>query len=196
LLGAGHPLVGLLCQCNTVFEQVVSVAAVQAAAGLVFLSGDSSFALLLSIAGVVVQLGLGCRLAALKASRRQLCLELIIEGHGGLPLACTERECRRLLDPRNLEQLATSIEQILEIAAQPLARPSCARPLFDVRVIRRVVPELREIVSLLRDDGAAVSGIAAVERLLTSAATPLYASQVEPLRQELGRARYLLSSTP
>jgi hypothetical protein len=34
--------------------------------------------------------------------------------------------------------------------------------------------------------------VAAVELLLTSSSTSLYGNEVEPLRQELRRARYLL----
>ena len=195
LLGAGHPLVGLLRQSDTAFEQLVSVTAVQAA-GVVFLSGNLRFGLSLAIAGVVVQVGLGCRLAALRACRRELCLELIVGGSQGLPLSCIDRERRRLLDPRTWEQFATSIDEMLEIAARPLPVHPAARPIFCVRVVRRVAPELRQIASLLRGDAPGVRGVAAVEWLLTSSATPLYGVQVEPLRQELGRARYLLGLRP
>ena len=195
LLGAGHPLVGLLRQSDTAFEQLVSVTVVQAA-GVVFLSGNLRFGLALAIAGLVVQVGFGCRLAAIRACRRELCLELIVGGRQGLPLSCMERERRRLLDPRTWEQLATSIDEMLEIAARPLALHPANRPIFYVRVVRRVAPELRQIGSLLRGDAPCVRGVAAVEWLLTSSATPLYGVQIEPLRQELGRARYLLSVRP
>ena len=40
-----------------------------------------------------------------------------------------------------------------------------------------------------------IGGVALVEWLLTSAATPLYGSEVEPLRQELRRAVYLLAES-
>lgn len=55
------------------------------------------------------------------------------------------------------------------------------------------MPELRRIASLLRRDGTSLQGVAAAELLLTGAATPLYGSDVEPLRQELRRASYLLA---
>lgn len=193
-LGARHPLVRLLRQSETVREQVVAVAVAQVA-GVVFVLGTHGFGLSLAVAGVLVQLGLGCRLAALRLCRRPMCLDLIVEGRGSLPLACVERECRRLLDPRTLGQLARSIEQIVEIAGRPVARRASARPLFEVRVIRPVVPELRQIASLLRGDSPSLAGVAAVERLLTDA-TPLYGPRVEPLRQELWRARYLLRASP
>jgi hypothetical protein len=45
----------------------------------------------------------------------------------------------------------------------------------------------------LRDDHPPLQGVAAVERLLTGASTPLYGAEVASLRQELRRAAYLLS---
>ena len=195
LLGAGHPLVGLLRRSDTVLEQLVSVTAVQAA-GLVFLSGELKFGLSLPLAALVVQVGLGCRLAALRARRRELCLELIMAGREALPLACVDRERRRLLDPVTGERLATSIDEIVNSASRPLPLHPAVRPIFYVRVIRRVAPELCEVASLLRGDAPRIRGVAAVEWLLTSPASPLYGADVEPLRQELGRVRYLLRLTP
>ena len=195
LLGAGHPLVGLLRRSDTVLEQLVSVTAVQAAS-LVFLPGNLRFGLALAIAALVVQVGLGCRLAALRAARREFCLELIVGGRQGLPLACIDRERRRLLDPRTGERLATSIDEIVNSASRPLPLHPAVRPIFYVRVIRRVAPELDEVASLLRAGAPCVRGVAAVEWLLTSPASPLYGADVEPLRQELGRVRYLLRLAP
>jgi hypothetical protein len=194
-LGAGHPLVGLLRQSDTVYEQMVSVTALQAA-GLVFLSGDLKFGLALALAAAAVQLGLGCRLAALRARRRELCLELIVAGRQALHLACIDRQRRRLLDPRTRERLATSIDEIVNSASRTLPRHPAARPIFYVRVIPEVAPELCQVALLLRSDAPCVRGVAAVEWLLTSPASPLYGVDVEPLRQELGRVRYLLCLTP
>jgi hypothetical protein len=191
LLGAGHPLVGALRRSETGFEQLVWATAVQAA-GVGFLLGNHRFGLFLAIAAVVVQVALACRLAALRARRRELCLELIIGGCRGLPLACLEREWHRLLKPRTLERLARSVDEIVEIGARPLPVHPANRPLFNVCVVRRVAPELRQIAALLRGAAPCVRGVAAVEWLLSSSATPLYGPEVEPLRQELGWARFLL----
>jgi hypothetical protein len=195
LLGASHPLVGVLRNSDTATQQLVSVTAAQAAS-LVFLAGDLRFGLSLAIAGVLVQIGLGCRFAALKARRRELCLELIIGGRQALPLACVDRERRRLLDPRTSKRLATSVDEMLEIAARSLLVHPAVRPICYVRVIRRVAPELRQVASMLRGGATCVRGVAAVECLLTSPASPLYGVEVEALRQELGRACYLLRLTP
>lgn len=192
LLGASHPLVVLLRQSERAFEQAVAVTAVQAA-GIVFLLGGHDFGLWLTVSAAAVQVWLACRLASLRVSRRDLSLELIVEGSRGLGLACVEKECRRLRDPRTAGQLARSIEEMLKTADGPVPRAASARPLFQVRVVRHVAPELRQIALLLRAEDPPPQGLAAVERLLTGAATPLYGSEVEPLRQELRRARYLLS---
>jgi hypothetical protein len=189
-MGAGHPLVVLLRRSEVAFQQLVWVTAVEAA-GFVHFAGGWAFGLSLAIAAVVVQVGLGCRLAVLSAARRDVCLELIVEGHGALPLACIEHLRRCLLERRMREGLARSIDEMVATAAHP--RPGAPPPLAASRVIRATAPELAEVAKLLRADPAA-RGVALVEALLTSAATPLYGSEVEPLRQELRRALYLLSS--
>jgi hypothetical protein len=189
-MGAGHPLVVLLGRFEVAFQQLVWVTAVEAA-GLVNFAGGWAFGLSLAIAAAVVQVGLGCRLAALSAAIREVCLELIVEGHGALPLACIERLRRRLVERRVRERLARSIDEMVASAARP--RPGAPPPLAASRVIRATAPELSEVTSLLRADPSA-RGVALVEALLTTAATPQYGSEVEPLRQELRRALYLLSS--
>jgi hypothetical protein len=111
-LGAGHPLVGVLREAETVFAQLVSVTAVQAA-GVVFLFGN-------------------------------LRLELIITGRQMLPLACVARECRPVLNPRTVERLAGSVDEILKVAAQRPPLHPAARPIIYIGVVRRVAPELRQ----------------------------------------------------
>jgi hypothetical protein len=192
-LGAGHPLVGVLGRVEGVFEQMVVVAGVQAAGVLMF-SGRLRLSLL--IAAAVVQLALLSVLAALRLRRGELCLELIVAGRGSLPLACIGRVRGRLRDPHTREELAKSLDEVVELAALRRPRPGAPRPLCDVRVIRAVAPELSQIALLLRGAQPSVRGVALVAWLLTSAATPLYGASAEPLRQELGRARYLLTVRP
>lgn len=192
LLGASHPLVTVLRELETVSGQLVAVTAVQAT-GLVLLLGSHTFGLSLTLAAVVVQLAWAGRVALLRVSRRDACVQLIVAGRRDLHLACVERECRRLLDPQTAKQLARSIEEMGRTATGPVPRASTARPVFDVRVIRSVAPELRQITALLRDDRPPLQGVALVESLLSDPSTPLYGSEVEPLRLELRRARYLLS---
>jgi hypothetical protein len=170
-------------------EQLVAVTALQGAGG-VFALGGSHFGLAVVIGGVIAQLVCGCRLLALRARRRELCLQVIVGGRETLPLTCVQTEVWRLRERRTVLQLARALDQILTTAARPL--PPRSGPLFDVRAIRKLAPELREVVSELRGAGPCLRGVAAVECLLTSSSTPLYGHEVEPLRQELGRVRYLL----
>jgi hypothetical protein len=53
---------------------------------------------------------------------------------------------------------------------------------------------LREIAGLLRADAPPLRGVALVERLTASGASPLHGADVESLREELRRARYPLAS--
>jgi hypothetical protein len=191
LLGASHPLAVLLHSWENAVEQVLAVAAVQAAGGAL-MCGGAPFGLLLALAAAVVQIALCWRLALLVTVRRDLCLELIIEGRGGVPLAAVERE-RRRLDPRRQARLARSLEELVELADRWPTRPAQPRPLFDSRVVRQVAPQLRETAGLVRAGDPPAPGVALVERLVTSGTSPLYGAEVEQLRQELGRARYLLT---
>ena len=173
-------------------EQLVWVTAVQAA-GVVFLAGGMAFGLSLVVAAAVVQVGLACRVAVLRAlPGARLCLELIVAGHATLPLPCIERSRRRLLDGRTAELLATSIDDMVATAARPAeatrALPA-GGPARDPRGRPGASPGGRRFCA----PDPAVRGVALVEWLLTSAATPLYGSEVEPLRQELRRALYLLA---
>jgi hypothetical protein len=189
-LGAGHPLVQSLSRSETACRQLVTVTAAGAAGGVWYV-GDWSFGLSLAIGAAIVQAWLACRLTVLRFGRRDLCLELVLRGGERLPLACVERLRRDLLDRRALGRLASSIDELVRAAGASGSRPQLIHPLADRRVIRAVTPDLREVASLLRGDPA-VQGVALVAWLLTSPATPLYGPELEPLRAELRRARYLM----
>jgi hypothetical protein len=193
LLGGAHPLVGVLRRSQTTVEQMLTVGAVQVVACMLLYCGAPS-ASPLAIAAALVQMALGLRLSVLLQGRRDLCLQLIIGGAGRLPLGAVELECRRLEDRRHLARLARSLEDMVDAAQRPLARIPSSRPVFNVRVIRLVGPQLREIAGLLRTGAPPLRGVALVERLTASGLSPLYGADVEPLRDELRRARYLLMS--
>lgn len=190
-LGPGHPLVRSLTLSETACQQLVASTAA-GAAGVVWFAGGWSFGLCLAIGAAVAQAVFACRVVVLRMGRRELCLELTVRGGERLPLPCVERLRRRLLERRAREQLARSLDDLVRAAARSGSRSELIQPLADRRVIRAVAPELRDVAFLLRGDPA-VRGVALVEWLLTSPATPLYGSEVEPLRAELRRARYLMT---
>ena len=192
LLGAAHPLVGLLRRSQIAVEQALLIAAVDLVAGVLLYRG-ASLGAPLAIAGTVALAAACMRVAVLQQGRRDLCVDLIVGGVGRLPLAAVEREWRRLEDPRHRTSLACSLEETIEIAGRPLPGPRGSRPLFTARVIRPLAAQLSEIAGLLREGSPEVRGVALVERLLISGGSPLYGTNIDLLREELRRARYLLT---
>lgn len=159
---------------------------------MVWFLGGWAFGLSLAIGAGVAQAVFACRIAVARRGRRDVCLQLIIDDGERLPLPCIERLRQDLLDRRARERLADSIDHLVCAATRPASRAELIHPLADKRVIRAVEAELRQVASLLRGDPA-VQGVALVEWLLSSPATPLYGSEIEPLRAELRRARYLMT---
>jgi hypothetical protein len=192
LVGASHPLVAVVRGLKTARDQVFVVAAIQVV-GAILLYEKAPFAVPLAISGGLVQAALGCRLAVLRTRKRDVCRELVIRGGDWLPLAAVERESRRLRSARRQARLARALEEIVDIANRRRFQGPTAAVVCHVCVLRPVVPRLREIAWVLRGGGAAVCGVALVERLLIFGDSPLYGTEVEPLRQELGRARFLLA---
>lgn len=191
-LGGAHPLVAVLTRLATAREQLISVTAVQAGALVLWTSGWALGAAV-AISAAACQLALGCRIATLRATRHHACLELIVEGRSSLPLRCIDRVRHRLLDRRRREKLAGSVDELVDEAHRRYVTAGAARPLAYRHVIRATAPELRRVAALTRGDAPELPGLALVEWILTSAATPLYGAEVEPLRRELGRARYLMT---
>jgi hypothetical protein len=191
LLGAGHPLVAVLYAYGATMERIVAVAAVQLGA-LALWWVSASHAGALTLGAAVVQLALGLRWASLRMQRRELCLELVIAGRERLPVAAVARERQRLDDPGLQAQLATSLEELADIAVQQHRPWERQRPIYHPRVLAAVEPELRDVAARLRAGGVDLRGVALLDRLVTSGFSPLYGEETGPLRDELGRGRYLL----
>jgi hypothetical protein len=193
LLGLGHPLVGLLYACHTTADEIVVVAAVQAAA-VVLLWAGAPFALALAVAAAVVQLALDLRFGMLRMYRHELCRDLVIGGREQLPLAALRCELRRLRDPRRRAWLARAVKELADSADHPRREIGLGPPLYNLRVLAAVQPQLRDLARSLQAGGGGVRGVALLDRLITSGTSPLYGRRVGPLRDELGRIRYLLCS--
>ena len=186
-LGERHALVRLLRASRVVAEGMLSVAGVAA-------GGVLEIGLPLVVAAVIVELGLCARWLSIRSSLRSVCLELISRGEERLDLTPLLRAQGRLDSARHRARLARSIVEAVRILDQRPARVPAARPLFSLRVVRPVAPDLREVSALLLRGGGGPRGVAVVERLLTSATSPLYGGEVGPLRDELRRARFLLQA--
>ena len=68
------------------------------------------------------------------------------------------------------------------------------RPLYSTRLIRAVAPDLAEIARLVRSGDPGLRGVATTQRLLCDGTSALYGHDVDVLRQELHRIRFLLES--
>jgi hypothetical protein len=192
LLGADHPLARVLERRRALLEQSLVVAAVLCAS-IVALADGLPAALALVIAAAIVQSALACTVAMLSCSKRAHVLDLIVEGRGDLPLHDVARERRCLLDRGHQHQLAGWLDGIRREAEEPV-RTCRARPIFSVRVILAVAPDLATLAAQLRSGGTNLRGVAAAERLLIDGSSPLYGQDENLLSDELHRIRYLLRS--
>ncbi len=194
-LGPAHPLVAVLDSSQAARVQALTIGAVLAADLIVLLENAAlALPLALALACVAVQIVLGLRIAYLASRKRGICRQLIIDGEQQLPLAAIERELQRLGAARHQAALAQRIERLAEAATNPRSRPPF--PIYHLSVLRAVAAPLHEIGRLLQSGDAGVRGVAFVESLLASGDSPLYGTEVGPLREELARARYLLAGRP
>jgi hypothetical protein len=192
LLGAGHPLVRVLQRRKLLLERSLIVAAILSASVVAFLDGVSA-ARALVLATAIVEAVLMCDAAILSCSKRDRVLDLIVQGRGDLPLPAIAGERRRLIDRGHQQHLAGWLDGIRDQAEHPIRAPR-ARPLFSVRVIVAVAPELVTIAAQLRSEDNGLRGVAATQRLLVDGTSSLYGQDENRLREELHRIRFLLGS--
>jgi hypothetical protein len=124
---------------------------------------------------------------------RDEAIHLIAEGREALPIGIVHRQRERLVSPRTTEGLARALETMLEQAVNsPRIVTRGARPLFSVRVIAGVAPDLRAVIRLLQAGPVRARGVALTERLLAYGDSPLYDREPRVLREELHRIRSAL----
>jgi hypothetical protein len=189
LLGVGHPLVRDLERLTIVRRQSLVVAVVFVG-GVAGLYEGSSGALM--AAAAATQLLLAGRAVVVRESRRTHMLDLISEGHAALPIPAVEQMGRRLRHARHRRRLARSVEALVnsEIGGfDVVTMPWRFTRSSEIAPIRS---ELMEIAVLLRDDDAGISGIAMIERLLGDGTSSLHGHDLEVLREDLRRTRFLL----
>lgn len=191
LLGSDHPLVRAVDRFSVLVQQSLIVAALLSGSSIALVEGVSS-ALPFVVAAAAVLSVFVCGAAVAAWNKRERALELIIEGHGNLPLDIVKRERRRILDPNHRDALARSLDGMRAEAENPVHRRPLAPPLFSPRAIAAVASDLTEIARLLGDDDASLRGVAMTRRLLFDGTSPLYGEDVRLLQEELHRIRFLL----
>jgi hypothetical protein len=156
--------------------------------------GRWAMGLMCSAGGVLMVLSL--LLAVRIQTRHDRVIDVILEGREDLPVATVQRERRRLVSKGNRAGLARSLEEIARDAGAPRNRRArLIPPLFEPQVVAWVADELRELGAVLRAGGVSARGVASLERLLSHATSPLYGRDVAALRDELHRARELLTES-
>ena len=190
-LGDRHPLVRAVYRTSVAVERSCVVCGMACASAAAHLEGVHG-ALAYLVASVVVQGALACDLALLASRRGDCARELIIQGRADLPLDAVQRERGRLLDPGRRAALADQLEAIRQAAQGPVPRPPAARPMFKLRVVAAVDPELAVVARRLRSEPQGVRGIAMAQRLLTDGGSPLYGASTGALREELRRLIFML----
>lgn len=191
LLGDDHPLARVSERVGVLRDQSLAVGAVLFASIAALVAGEAAASWFV-IAATVVQAALGFGAALLAQTRHDCVLDVIIDGHGSLPLIAVQRQRRRLHDPAHRAFLARWLDGLRHDAQRPTPTLPNARPVYSARVIAAVAPDLQQIAGLLHSSHARLRGIALTERTLRDGTSPLYGQDVELLRQELHRIRLLL----
>ena len=193
LLGQTHPLTRASRRFDTACLQLLSSLAILAAIVL-FAHGPARSAELVVAAAACVASG-GFAAGSL-CSRRRQALELILSGDEDLPLEALAPLRRRLEDPRRRELLASSLERYLRSAERWHQTAPLMRPVGNARLLLPVEDEVRTIARLLRAGTVPhVRGVALCEQLLSDGTrSPLYGSDADALRRELGRIRFCLDA--
>ena len=191
LLGPGHPLAHATHRFRSACLHLLYGVALVAAIA-VFAHGRTRV-VELTAATVMCSL-LGGLVLAAWCARRRCVLQVIIAGGEDLPLAELEPVRRRLSDPHRRRQLAASLERCLVAARQWQRTPPYLRPPANVRLLLPLQDDVHEIECLLRAETLPrVRGVALCEQLLTDGVTsPLFRSDSDALRRELGRIRFAL----
>jgi hypothetical protein len=128
--------------------------------------------------------------AGLGASENARARALILEGLTMSASAAFERESRRLRG--RSRSLAERLEAVTATVASPRWLVRSSRPLFRLRVVAAVAPQLGDIAELLMREDRPLRGIALVARLLEEGDSPLYGDDPVELAETLRRIRFVL----
>jgi hypothetical protein len=189
VLGATHPLSRATEAVTGVTRQWLTCAAILAGSIIAQLEGRH-WAAILAASSTLTLAALTVLLLMLKQRVSDRAIDLIAEGHETLPIATVQRHRRRLLAQRGRKTLAKTLETMVgQATSPPKIMTRATRPLFDIRVIAAVAPDLRTVISLLRTSNPPARGVAMIDRLITDGHSPFYGYQVTPLRDELEHVR-------
>jgi hypothetical protein len=195
VLGRDHRLTQAVSYQHTLALQ-------SAVAGLAVLAGGAGLLLDLGVATLVVVVGTVVAAlfvlawAVTRRVTRERAQDLIAAGDHSAVVSVLARERRRLASPRERERLASSLEGLYRDALRWYEILPRFRPPNGVVQLRHTGPEVEGLTRALRRDRVRVQGVALTARFLSNGyESPLYGNELEPLREELNRIRYLLETS-
>jgi len=195
VLGREHRLTRAVSYQHTLALQstVAGLAALSGGAGLLL---DFGVATLLVVVGTVVAMSFVVAWAVTRRVTRERAQDLIAVGDDSVVVSVLARERRRLTSRKERERLASSLEALYRDALQWYEILPRFRPPQGVLQLRHTGPEVEGLTQALRRDRVRVQGVALTARFLSDGyASPLYGNELEPLREELNRIRYLLETS-
>ena len=191
-LGRDHPLAHALSLQHAVARQLLVASMALVIAGAAAGARLDLGWILLGAAGFVC-LVLTAGYAATRQLVRIRVRSLLADGQGSVLLPVVSRERRRLASRAERERLARSLERLLRDARRWTEIAPLSRPLPGAECLRLTGDEAEAVVDLLRGNYARTRGVAMTARLLESGSeSVLYSGDVELLREELNRIRYVL----
>jgi hypothetical protein len=195
-LGPAHRLTRALSHAHTLAVQSVTAVLALLACGFAFVAHLHEASLVLVAASVVALAFVVAWFAARRVARDRA-QELIADGSDDVALSVVADERRRLSSRKQRERFARSLEELHRDAQRWYSTLPRFQPLHGVLQLRYVSGEVEALVAALRRERVRVQGLALVARFLSDGyASPLYANQLGPLREELNRIRFLLESEP
>lgn len=194
VLGRGHRLTRALSGTHTLALQSI-VAAFAVLASVAALRAHLSHTVLaLVVASVVAGAFVLAWLVAWHVTRARV-QDLIASGDDSVVLPVVARERRRLASRKERERVARSLDGLYRDALRWHEILPQFRPPDGVFQLRHVGDEVAALTRALRGDRVRVQGVALAERFLSDGyASPLYSGELEPLREELNRIRYLVET--
>jgi hypothetical protein len=195
VLGRDHRLTrAVSCQHTLALQSAVAGLAVLAGGpGLLF---DLGVATLVVVVGTVVAVFFVLAWGVTRSVTRERAQDLIAAGNDSVVVSVLARERRRLTSRKERERLASSLEGLYRDALRWYEILPRFRPPYGVLQLRHTGPELEGLTRALRRDRVRVQGVALTARFLSNGyESPLYANELEPLREELNRIRYLLETS-
>jgi hypothetical protein len=194
VLGPDHALARLLARRRALTCQIL-VTSITLALGLAGAALQGNEALTVLVAAGVVEVALLVAVPYFRGRTRDVTQQLIAAGEDeSVAVGAVRDERRRLASRKERERFARSLERLLHDAERWYRILPAYRPPDGAQFLRYAAAEAREVVALLRTEGAHVRGVALTARFLMDGySSPLYAGDVGRLREELNRIRYLLT---